>query len=185
MLCHYLKNIYDKSLIFWIYSDCTVKISFHLHIQIVQEFLILFDFDVPSFQLEHPESSQHCDMFLNIKLYIVTVSVLTTLSSFLSSSRFLLQSLEDLDSSLRKHNSRLFVIRGQPTDVFPRLFKVTCSSDLTIKLKPQGALNILFILFCSSLIFFLFIPCSPGMEHYSIVLWVWLWALRERARCSY
>ncbi|CAL8242461.1 unnamed protein product [Merluccius merluccius] len=37
--------------------------------------------------------------------------------------RFLLQSLEDLDASLRKLNSRLFVIRGQPTDVFPRLFK--------------------------------------------------------------
>ncbi|KAG7255284.1 hypothetical protein CRUP_023640, partial [Coryphaenoides rupestris] len=36
---------------------------------------------------------------------------------------FLLQSLEDLDASLRKLNSRLFVIRGQPTDVFPRLFK--------------------------------------------------------------
>lgn len=44
------------------------------------------------------------------------------------SFRFLLQSLEDLDSSLRKLNSRLFVIRGQPTDVFPRLFKVTASS---------------------------------------------------------
>uniref|UniRef100_A0A8B9HQE9 Cryptochrome-1 n=1 Tax=Astyanax mexicanus TaxID=7994 RepID=A0A8B9HQE9_ASTMX len=38
--------------------------------------------------------------------------------------RFLLQCLEDLDASLRKLNSRLFVIRGQPTDVFPRLFKV-------------------------------------------------------------
>ncbi|KTG05207.1 hypothetical protein cypCar_00004268 [Cyprinus carpio] len=37
--------------------------------------------------------------------------------------RFLLQCLEDLDTSLRKLNSRLFVIRGQPTDVFPRLFK--------------------------------------------------------------
>uniref|UniRef100_A0A671NCG3 Cryptochrome-1 n=1 Tax=Sinocyclocheilus anshuiensis TaxID=1608454 RepID=A0A671NCG3_9TELE len=37
--------------------------------------------------------------------------------------RFLLQCLEDLDASLRKLNSRLFVIRGQPTDVFPRLFK--------------------------------------------------------------
>lgn len=33
-----------------------------------------------------------------------------------------------MDSSLRKLNSRLFVIRGQPTDVFPRLFKVTPSS---------------------------------------------------------
>nr|BAL72538.1 cryptochrome1 [Siganus guttatus] len=37
--------------------------------------------------------------------------------------RFLLDCLEDLDASLRKLNSRLFVIRGQPTDVFPRLFK--------------------------------------------------------------
>ncbi|XP_035380740.1 cryptochrome-1b isoform X2 [Electrophorus electricus] len=37
--------------------------------------------------------------------------------------RFLLQCLEDLDANLRKLNSRLFVIRGQPTDVFPRLFK--------------------------------------------------------------
>lgn len=38
--------------------------------------------------------------------------------------RFLLQCLDDLDSSLRKLNSRLFVIRGQPANVFPRLFKV-------------------------------------------------------------
>ncbi|XP_059191041.1 cryptochrome-1b isoform X2 [Centropristis striata] len=37
--------------------------------------------------------------------------------------RFLLHCLEDLDASLRKLNSRLFVIRGQPTDVFPRIFK--------------------------------------------------------------
>ncbi|TSQ92633.1 Cryptochrome-2 [Bagarius yarrelli] len=37
--------------------------------------------------------------------------------------RFLLESLSDLDSSLRKLNSRLFVVRGQPADVFPRLFK--------------------------------------------------------------
>lgn len=39
--------------------------------------------------------------------------------------RFLLQCLEDLDANLRKLNSRLFVIRGQPANVFPRLFKVT------------------------------------------------------------
>ncbi|KAM9854250.1 cryptochrome-1b [Aulostomus maculatus] len=37
--------------------------------------------------------------------------------------RFLLHCLEDLDASLHKLNSRLYVIRGQPTDVFPRLFK--------------------------------------------------------------
>lgn len=48
-------------------------------------------------------------------------------------SRFLLQCLEDLDASLRKLNSRLFVIRGQPTDVFPRLFKVK-----TVEQKMQS-----------------------------------------------
>uniref|UniRef100_A0A4W5LZZ8 Cryptochrome circadian regulator 2 n=1 Tax=Hucho hucho TaxID=62062 RepID=A0A4W5LZZ8_9TELE len=37
--------------------------------------------------------------------------------------RFLLESLEDLDSSLRKLYSRLFVVRGQPANVFPSLFK--------------------------------------------------------------
>lgn len=39
--------------------------------------------------------------------------------------RFLLQCLEDLDRSLRKLNSRLFVIRGQPADALPKLFKVS------------------------------------------------------------
>lgn len=38
--------------------------------------------------------------------------------------RFLLQCLEDLDRSLRKLNSRLFVLRGQPADILPKLFKV-------------------------------------------------------------
>ncbi|MEQ2160433.1 Cryptochrome-1 [Goodea atripinnis] len=44
--------------------------------------------------------------------------------------RFLLESLEDLDNSLKKVNSRLFVIRGQPTEVFPRLFKVCVLADV-------------------------------------------------------
>lgn len=44
--------------------------------------------------------------------------------------RFLLQCLEDLDANLRKLNSRLFVIRGQPADVFPRLFKVNATLQL-------------------------------------------------------
>ena len=39
-------------------------------------------------------------------------------------NRFLLESLEDLDQNLRKLNSRLFVIRGQPAGVLPKLFKV-------------------------------------------------------------
>ncbi|XP_071373315.1 cryptochrome-2-like [Centroberyx affinis] len=47
--------------------------------------------------------------------------------------RFLLESLEDLDTSLRKLNSRLFVVRGQPTDVFPRLFKEWNVTRLTFE----------------------------------------------------
>lgn len=62
-------------------------------------------------------------------------------TDFLVICRFLLQSLEDLDSSLRKLNSRLFVIRGQPTDVFPRLFKVKLESDLSC--TTNSASNIL------------------------------------------
>uniref|UniRef100_A0A672RAF1 Cryptochrome-2-like n=1 Tax=Sinocyclocheilus grahami TaxID=75366 RepID=A0A672RAF1_SINGR len=48
--------------------------------------------------------------------------------------RFLLESLEDLDTSLRKLNSRLFVARGQPAEVFPRLFKKSFQyADLVLK----------------------------------------------------
>lgn len=47
--------------------------------------------------------------------------------------RFLLQSLEDVDDSLRKLNSRLFVVRGQPADVFPRLFREWKTSFLTFE----------------------------------------------------
>lgn len=35
--------------------------------------------------------------------------------------RFLVQSLVDLDKNLQNVNSRLFVVRGKPSDVFPRL----------------------------------------------------------------
>ncbi|KAK3598830.1 hypothetical protein CHS0354_007437 [Potamilus streckersoni] len=51
--------------------------------------------------------------------------------------RFLLQCLEDLDSSLRKVNSRLFVIRGQPADVFPRLFKEWQITTLSFEEDPE------------------------------------------------
>ncbi|KAG8176361.1 hypothetical protein JTE90_020759 [Oedothorax gibbosus] len=37
--------------------------------------------------------------------------------------RFLVQSLRDLDSSLQKFNSRLFVLRGKPKEVFPDIVK--------------------------------------------------------------
>ncbi|KAI4887744.1 hypothetical protein NFI96_017181 [Prochilodus magdalenae] len=51
--------------------------------------------------------------------------------------RFLLQSLEDLDSSLRKLNSRLFVIRGQPANIFPRLFKEWKINRLTFECDSE------------------------------------------------
>ncbi|XP_053280066.1 cryptochrome-1 [Pleuronectes platessa] len=51
--------------------------------------------------------------------------------------RFLLQCLEDLDSNLRKVNSRLFVIRGQPANVFPRLFKEWKISRLTFEYDSE------------------------------------------------
>lgn len=37
--------------------------------------------------------------------------------------RFLQQSLVDLDQNLRKVNSRLYVVRGNPSEVFPKLFQ--------------------------------------------------------------
>ncbi|GFX55557.1 cryptochrome-1 [Trichonephila clavipes] len=37
--------------------------------------------------------------------------------------RFLMQSLNDLDESLKQYNSRLFVIRGKPAEVFPDIVK--------------------------------------------------------------
>ncbi|XP_076857223.1 cryptochrome circadian regulator 3b [Brachyhypopomus gauderio] len=54
--------------------------------------------------------------------------------------RFLLQCLEDLDFRLRKLNSRLFVIRGQPANIFPRLFKEWRTNRLTFECdsEPYG-----------------------------------------------
>lgn len=49
----------------------------------------------------------------------------------------MLQCLEDLDTNLRKLNSRLFVIRGQPADVFPRLFKEWNISRLSFEYDSE------------------------------------------------
>ncbi|CAG4922585.1 unnamed protein product [Colias eurytheme] len=51
--------------------------------------------------------------------------------------RFLLQCLEDLDSSLRKLNSRLFVVRGQPADALPKLFREWGTTALTFEEDPE------------------------------------------------
>ncbi|XP_069354390.1 cryptochrome-1-like isoform X2 [Maniola hyperantus] len=51
--------------------------------------------------------------------------------------RFLLQCLEDLDSSLKKLNSRLFVVRGQPADALPKLFREWGTTALTFEEDPE------------------------------------------------
>lgn len=51
--------------------------------------------------------------------------------------RFLLQCLEDLDGSLRKLNSRLFVVRGQPADALPKLFREWGTTALTFEEDPE------------------------------------------------
>ena len=73
-----------------------------------------------------PMKQKRQDMHLHIHLPNIACFPPLTISLNVSSPpiRFLLECLEDLDSSLRKLNSRLFLIRGQPADVLPRLFKV-------------------------------------------------------------
>nr|UXK97092.1 cryptochrome [Haliotis discus hannai] len=51
--------------------------------------------------------------------------------------RFLLECLEDLDKSLRQLGSRLFVIRGQPTEVFPKVFKEWNITHLSFEEDPE------------------------------------------------
>ncbi|XP_026485074.2 cryptochrome-1-like isoform X1 [Vanessa tameamea] len=51
--------------------------------------------------------------------------------------RFLLQCLEDLDNNLKKLNSRLFVVRGQPADALPKLFREWGTTALTFEEDPE------------------------------------------------
>lgn len=51
--------------------------------------------------------------------------------------RFLIESLKDLDETLQKLNSRLFVIRGRPVEVFPCLFKDWKVTQLTFEVDTE------------------------------------------------
>ncbi|XP_074648763.1 cryptochrome-1-like [Tubulanus polymorphus] len=51
--------------------------------------------------------------------------------------RFLIQCLEDLDAHLRKLNSRLFVIQGQPANIFPKYFKKWNITHLSFEEDPE------------------------------------------------
>ncbi|KAL8572787.1 hypothetical protein ACOMHN_024963 [Nucella lapillus] len=51
--------------------------------------------------------------------------------------RFLLESLQDLDASLQKLNSRLFVVKGRPQDLLPKLFREWSVSRLTFEVDTE------------------------------------------------
>uniref|UniRef100_A0A8C7CRZ8 Cryptochrome circadian regulator 5 n=1 Tax=Oncorhynchus kisutch TaxID=8019 RepID=A0A8C7CRZ8_ONCKI len=51
--------------------------------------------------------------------------------------KFLIGALKDLDCSLRKLNSRLFVVRGKPEEVFPKLFQKWKVTRLTYEYDTE------------------------------------------------
>ncbi|XP_052224895.1 cryptochrome-2-like [Dreissena polymorpha] len=51
--------------------------------------------------------------------------------------RFLLQSLVDLNNQLKVHNSRLYVVKGSPKEVFPRIFKKWGITRLTFEVDTE------------------------------------------------
>lgn len=78
------------------------------------------------------------EVLIVIRFSIVSVSLLLSINLFdYGCYRFLLQCLEDLDSSLRKLNSRLFVVRGQPADALPKLFREWGITALTFEEDPE------------------------------------------------
>ncbi|XP_042588957.1 cryptochrome circadian regulator 5 [Cyprinus carpio] len=51
--------------------------------------------------------------------------------------RFLIEALRDLDASLKKLNSRLFVVSGPPTEVLPKLFEKWKITRLTFEVDTE------------------------------------------------
>ncbi|NWW52499.1 CRY2 protein, partial [Pedionomus torquatus] len=54
-----------------------------------------------------------------------------------NAQRFLLDALRDLDGSLQEMGSRLFVVRGRPEEVFPRLFHAWGTTRLTFEVDTE------------------------------------------------
>lgn len=69
-------------------------------------------------------------------VYLLDPWFVSTASS-VNKWQFLMQSLEDLDNSLRRMGSRLFVIRGQPNHVFPRLFREWGVTHVSFEQDPE------------------------------------------------
>lgn len=51
--------------------------------------------------------------------------------------RFLIQSLRDLDASLKKIGSRLFLIKGKPVETFQKIFKEWNVKLLTFEVDTE------------------------------------------------
>jgi cryptochrome len=51
--------------------------------------------------------------------------------------RFLLECLRDLDNSLKKFGTRLYIVQGHPIDVFPRLIKEWDITRLTFEYDSE------------------------------------------------
>ena len=63
-----------------------------------------------------------------------------TTADIMSANRFsfLLESLEDLDTGLRKIGSRLYVVRGKPEEQLPRLARLWDVSVVTLESDKTG-----------------------------------------------
>ncbi|KAF4518708.1 (6-4)-photolyase(1) [Ephemera danica] len=70
-------------------------------------------------------------------IFILDPWIVTKLRVGTNRWRFLQQSLQDLDSKLRAIGSRLYVLRGKPENVFPKIFKDWKVKRLTFELDTE------------------------------------------------
>ncbi|PVD30350.1 hypothetical protein C0Q70_09614 [Pomacea canaliculata] len=81
------------------------------------------------------ESLKNADEFYAV--FIFDGSVAGTATAAYPRMRFLLECLSDLDAGLRKLGTRLYIIHGQPEEVFPRLFEEWGVSRVTFEQDPE------------------------------------------------
>ena len=74
---------------------------------------------------------ENCDNFYGV--YILDTDAWSRMNTNSSATvwRFILQCLKDIDNKLRNFNSRLFVVKGSPLRIFPKLFEKWKLSRLT------------------------------------------------------
>lgn len=93
--------------------------------------------DNPAFKLAY-ESKNSCGEYYKLRpIYILDPYFRKYIRAGVNRWRFLQQSLMDLDFTLRKLGTRLYVIRGLPEDVFPDLFTKWNVKLLTFELDTE------------------------------------------------